>query len=191
MINRIKAAWPWLGNIVEAVYTVAYGMWVTFRTWIKTYRPERKTFTEHFEYPELPVPVAARYRGFHRFDLTTCIACDQCAKACPVDCIYIGKERVENGKGFKITGYTIDYIDVADPRVVELSGKSVHPIIRHTGSPLDKVVGKVLKLTDEELDAGDDYELSMYRRASVTLASGRSAWVYISTPEGDLRDAAD
>ena len=55
------------------------------------------------------MPVAARYRGFHRFDLTTCIACDQCAKACPVDCIYIGKERVENGKGFKITGYTIDY----------------------------------------------------------------------------------
>jgi NADH-quinone oxidoreductase subunit I len=52
---------------------------------------------------------AARYRGFHRYDLTTCFACDQCAKACPVDCIYIGKERVENGKGFKITGYTIDY----------------------------------------------------------------------------------
>ncbi len=109
MINEMKAVWPWLGNVVEAVYTVAHGMWVTFRTSIKTYRPERKTFTEHFEYPELPVPVAPRYRGFHRFDLTTCIACDQCAKACPVDCIYIGKERVENGKGFKVTGYTIDY----------------------------------------------------------------------------------
>ena len=71
MINRLKAVWPWMGNVVETVYTVAYGMWVTLRTWIKTYRPERKAFTEHFEYPELPVPVAARYRGFHRFDLTT------------------------------------------------------------------------------------------------------------------------
>jgi NADH-quinone oxidoreductase subunit I len=109
MINEVKAVWPWIGNVAETVYTVAHGMWVTLRTWIKTYRPERKTFTEHFEYPELPVPVAARYRGFHRFDLTTCIACDQCAKACPVDCIYIGKERVEGGKGFKVTGYTIDY----------------------------------------------------------------------------------
>src|SRR5689334_14497954 len=109
MINEVKAVWPWMGNVVDAVYTVGHGMWVTFRTWIKTYRPERKTFTEHFEYPELPVPVAPRYRGFHRFDLTTCIACDQCAKACPVDCIYIGKERVEGAKGFKITGYTIDY----------------------------------------------------------------------------------
>ena len=55
------------------------------------------------------MPVSARYRGFHRFDLTTCIACDQCAKACPVDCIYIGKEGVENGKGFEVTGFTIDY----------------------------------------------------------------------------------
>ena len=99
----------WFRDIWDAVYTVAYGMWVTLRYWLITYRPERKTFTEHFEYPELPVPVAARYRGFHRFDLTTCIACDQCAKACPVDCIYIGKERVTSGKGFKITGFTIDY----------------------------------------------------------------------------------
>ena len=48
----------------DAVFTVAQGMWVTMRYWLITYRPERKTFTEHFEYPELPVPVAARYRGF-------------------------------------------------------------------------------------------------------------------------------
>jgi NADH-quinone oxidoreductase subunit I len=98
----------WLRNIWDAVYTVAYGMWVTMRYWLITYRPDRKTFTEHFEYPELPVPVAARYRGFHRFDLTTCIGCDQCAKACPVDCIYIGKEKT-TGKGFRITGFAIDY----------------------------------------------------------------------------------
>ena len=109
MIARLKRVSPWLGNIFEAVFTVAHGMWVTLRTWIKTYRPDRKTFTEHFEYPEKPVPVAPRYRGFHRFDLTTCIACDQCAKACPVDCIYIGKEKSEGSKGFQITGYTIDY----------------------------------------------------------------------------------
>ena len=109
MIAGLKRVFPWLGNVVEAVYTVLHGMWVTLRVWLKTYNPERKTFTEHFEYPELPVPVAARYRGFHRFDLTTCISCDQCAKACPVDCIYIGKEKVEGSKGFKITGYAIDY----------------------------------------------------------------------------------
>ena len=102
----------WIRNLVQAVVTVWQGLFVTLGYWLKTYRRDRGTFTERFEYPEKPVPVAARYRGFHRFDLTTCIACDQCAKACPVDCIYIGKERVEGGKGFKITGYAIDYSQV-------------------------------------------------------------------------------
>ena len=78
----------WLRNLWLAISTVWQGLVVTLRYWLVTYKPERGTFTEKFEYPEKPVPVAARYRGFHRFDLTTCIACDQCAKACPVDCIY-------------------------------------------------------------------------------------------------------
>lgn len=99
----------WFRNIWDVVSTVLHGLGVTLRYWLTTYRTDRKTFTEQFEYPELPVPVAARYRGFHRFDLTTCIACDQCARVCPVDCIYIGKERVSQGKGFKVTGFTIDY----------------------------------------------------------------------------------
>lgn len=100
---------PWLSNVVSAISTISRGMGVTLRTWLSTYRTDRRTQTEAYEYPELGAPVAARYRGYHRFDLTTCIACDQCAKACPVDCIYIGKERVTGGKGFQVTGYTIDY----------------------------------------------------------------------------------
>ncbi len=99
----------WFGNIARVVKTTLQGMKITLSYWIKTYDPERRTFTEEFEYPEKPVPVAERYRGFHRFDLTTCIACDGCAKACPVDCIYIGKEKVSVGKGFKVTGFSIDY----------------------------------------------------------------------------------
>ena len=70
----------WLRDIYNAVTTVAKGLMVTLRYWLSTYRQDRGTFTELFEYPEKPVPVMARYRGFHRFDLTTCIACDQCAK---------------------------------------------------------------------------------------------------------------
>jgi len=58
---------------------------------------------------EKPVPVKPRYRGFHRFDLTTCIGCDKCARACPVDCIYIDKEKNPMGKGFRVNGFKIDY----------------------------------------------------------------------------------
>jgi NADH-quinone oxidoreductase subunit I len=105
----VKKFFSWLDDIFTAVKTVADGLAVTMRYWLSTYDPDRRTFTEKFEYPELPVPVAARYRGFHRYDLTTCIACDQCAKACPVDCIYINKERVEGAKGFRVENFTIDY----------------------------------------------------------------------------------
>ena len=31
-------------------------MWVTLRYWIKTYVPQRSTFTDQFEYPEKPMP---------------------------------------------------------------------------------------------------------------------------------------
>jgi NADH-quinone oxidoreductase subunit I len=101
----------WLRDIYVAVSTVGKALSVTIRYWIRTYNPRRRTFTEHFEYPEKPVPVADRYRGYHRFDLTTCIACERCARDCPVDCIYVGKEKVkiEGKKGFCVTGFVIDY----------------------------------------------------------------------------------
>jgi NADH-quinone oxidoreductase subunit I len=99
----------WFRNIVTAVITVLQALWVSVRYWIRTYDPRRRTFTEHYEFPELPIALAPRYRGFHRYDLTTCIACDGCARACPAGCIEIGKKRNEGRKGFQITSYMIDY----------------------------------------------------------------------------------
>lgn len=105
----VRGLWTWLRNIWEAVATVGESLRVTVRYWRRTYDPARKTFTEQFEYPELPLTVAPRYRGFHRFDLTSCIACERCARDCPVSCIYIAKERVEGRKGFRVTSFVIDY----------------------------------------------------------------------------------
>lgn len=98
----------WLRNVSQAITSVGQGMYVTLWYFFQTYK--RKTFTQRFEYPEKGVPIKPRYRGFHRFDLTTCIGCDKCAKACPVDCIYIGKEKATPPlKGFKVTQFAIDY----------------------------------------------------------------------------------
>lgn len=97
----------WFENVWLAVQSVVQGLWLTLRVWLGTYR--RPTYTEVYEYPEQPVPIKARYRGFHRFDLTTCIGCDKCAVACPVDCIYISKSRVPGSKGFQVDGFAIDY----------------------------------------------------------------------------------
>jgi len=107
--NSTSPLQQWFANVASAVVTVVQAMWVTIRYWIITYDPQRKTFTEHYEYPELPLQVSPRYRGFHRFDLTSCIACDRCARDCPVNCIYIGKQRAVGRKGFQVTSFTIDY----------------------------------------------------------------------------------
>jgi len=50
----------WLRNLYTAISTVLEGMLVTLRVFASTYDQKRRTFTEHFEYPELPAPVAAR-----------------------------------------------------------------------------------------------------------------------------------
>ncbi|WP_228479270.1 gamma-glutamylcyclotransferase family protein [Microbacterium atlanticum] len=87
--------------------------------------------------------------------------------------------RLLDGDDDALPGYTVDYAEIEDRRVVDLSGLSVHPVVRETGNPLDKVVGRALRVTDEEIEAADEYEVALYRRISVVLASGRRAWVYV------------
>ena len=61
------------------------------------------------QYPEQRIMLSPRYRGIHEFEANKCIACDLCAKACPVDCIYIDKtapRRIDKRTGI---------IDAADP----------------------------------------------------------------------------
>ncbi|MFT4052027.1 MAG: gamma-glutamylcyclotransferase family protein [Microbacterium sp.] len=87
--------------------------------------------------------------------------------------------RLLAGEPDSLPGYTTDYAEVSDQRIVDVSGKSVHPVVRATGSPLDKVLGRALHVTQSELDAADSFEVAMYRRISVTLGSGRDAWVYV------------
>lgn len=88
--------------------------------------------------------------------------------------------RLVHGENDVLPGYTVDYAEIEDRRVVDLSGADVHPIVRATGSPRDKVMGRALWITEAELEAADEYEVSLYRRVAAPLASGRVAWVYVS-----------
>ena len=97
-------------NIFNTLKTIWIGMRITLRYCFS------KSVTIHYPFEKLAF--APRYRGLHEFELDKCIACDLCAKACPVDCIYIDKSGArkidkKTGKvdpsGGQLLRYAIDY----------------------------------------------------------------------------------
>jgi NADH-quinone oxidoreductase subunit I len=94
------------------MYSVFKGMSITIRH-VFAVKPVS------IEYPEVRevIPDSSRSRLFN--DVENCISCDQCAVACPVDCIYIAskprpkdapKIKTSNGTPIRreLTQYTID-----------------------------------------------------------------------------------
>lgn len=95
-------------NIYDNVRSVAIGMKITLKYCFQ------KPVTVH--YPEQRLSFAPRYRGIHEFEADLCIACDLCAKACPVDCIYIDKsaprkidKKTGKAAGGELLRFAIDY----------------------------------------------------------------------------------
>ena len=99
-------------NIWNGIRTTIKGLSITIK-----YVYDVKPVT--VEYPEVRevLPEGSRSRLFN--DVQNCISCDQCAVACPVDCIYIASkprpkdaEKIKTSNGTPIrrelTQYTID-----------------------------------------------------------------------------------
>ena len=92
---------PSVGSLLRKFFLVdlAKGLWLTLK-----YTPQ-PAFT--FQYPKERRQVAPRYRGVLRLQVDpqngaqTCIVCDQCAKACPDDLIWLGGHR-EPGQKIKV-----------------------------------------------------------------------------------------
>ncbi|MBN2561273.1 MAG: NADH-quinone oxidoreductase subunit I [Phycisphaerae bacterium] len=99
---------PYFRNIYDTVRTILIGMRVTLKYCFA------RTVT--VQYPDMAPVIQPRYRGFHWWEAQKCIACDACARACPIDCIYIEKSGPrkmlkETGiaAGGAIERYAIDY----------------------------------------------------------------------------------
>ncbi|MFQ5590820.1 MAG: NuoI/complex I 23 kDa subunit family protein [Phycisphaerae bacterium] len=95
-------------DIKQTLLTILAGMRVTLKYCFAN--------TITLQYPDVAPALMPRYRGFHFFEIEKCIACDMCAKACPVDCIYIEKsgprkldKQTGIAKGGAMTRYAIDY----------------------------------------------------------------------------------
>jgi NADH-quinone oxidoreductase subunit I len=95
-------------NIYQAIRTIAAGLRVTL--------PYNYARTVVVQYPDVPPVLQERYRGFHAYQIERCIACEACAKACPADCITVGKTAVRKmdktrdiAVGGAITEYKINH----------------------------------------------------------------------------------
>ncbi len=98
----------YLRQMWDALKSIAIGMRITLKYCF--------TRSVTIQYPFEKLAFAPRYRGIHEFEADKCIACDQCAKACPVDCIYIDKSAPRKidkatGKaaGGELVRFAIDY----------------------------------------------------------------------------------
>ena len=89
----------YLSDFVQSVKSIAIGMGITLKYCFSK--------SVCIQYPDQRIDFAPRYRGIHEFEAAKCIACDLCAKACPVDCIYIDYEG--RGKNVKLQRFAIDY----------------------------------------------------------------------------------
>lgn len=94
------------------------------------------------------------------------------------------------GEPDQLIGYRITMIPISNHKLMATSGATHHRNIQSTGSSLDIVEGSVFLVTRNEIKHADVYERSAaYKRVLVQLASGKTAWVYLSTqPETDREE---
>ena len=96
----------WFMNIYRSITTCLKGMLITFK-YVYGHRPVT------IEYPEVRevLPKKSRSRLFNNVD--DCIACTQCALACPVDCIYLASNpRPKDAEPIKTTNGTPIRLDL-------------------------------------------------------------------------------
>jgi NADH-quinone oxidoreductase subunit I len=75
----------WLGDVWEGFSTVLVGMNITWRHLFVN------KVTLHYPEEKWQLPPRSRMRLFMKYE--DCIGCGQCARACPVDCIYITTDK--------------------------------------------------------------------------------------------------
>jgi len=80
-----------------------------------------------------------------------------------------------------LVGWVRTLIEVPKWHKAAAQGTTHYANLERSQSSSDIVEGTVLEVSDAELAVSDGYEDDAgYQRLMITLASGRSAWVYVS-----------
>ena len=90
--------------------------------------------------------------------------------------------RLLQGQRDELPGWEPSSVRIEDPQLVATSGRTHHANVTFNGRDDGRVRGTVFEVTEAELAAADRYEeRAAYKRVSVLLASGKTAWVYIAS----------
>ena len=87
--------------------------------------------------------------------------------------------RLLEGTSDALSGFEQVPLQIEDEAVIAVSGKSQHTIARFTGRASDVIPGTVFRVTPDEIQSADKYEVDACQRVAVTLCSGVRAWVYL------------
>jgi len=88
--------------------------------------------------------------------------------------------RTLRGHSDELAGFEQALVRIDDTQLVASSGTTHHLNVAFNGRHDSRVSGTVFEITDAELAAADRYEeRAAYQRRTVTLASGKQAWVYV------------
>ncbi len=87
--------------------------------------------------------------------------------------------RLLDGTSDALLGLEEVELKIDDPEVIAVSGKTQHTIARFTGRASDVIVGTVFRVTPDDIQNADKYEVDACKRIAVTLRSGTRAWVYV------------
>jgi hypothetical protein len=86
------------------------------------------------------------------------------------------------GQPDELVGFEPTAVRIEAPEGGAATGKTHHANVIFNGSNASRVSGTVFEVTNRELASADEYERrDGYERVAVRLASGRNAWVYLST----------
>lgn len=89
--------------------------------------------------------------------------------------------RVLRGEADALVGWVRTLVEVPEWHKAASQGTTHYANVVRSPASANRVEGTVLELTDAELAASDGYEEEAgYSRLMTTLASGLSAWVYVS-----------
>ncbi|RYY26629.1 MAG: gamma-glutamylcyclotransferase [Sphingomonadales bacterium] len=79
-----------------------------------------------------------------------------------------------------LPGYVTRTVVLEDKQILSTTGSATHLSMVASDAPGAAVAGRAMQLSDVEMVRMDPYQSAHHRRASVTLASGRTAWAYVA-----------